>query len=165
MTADVRRQLEAAGAKLPAPAARVPLKAPRSTTEPPQGPNASQGQEITFCCVVPGNNGPNGLMRAHWTERGRLIGQYEWIITAARLRHMPGPVRLELIRYSTGPQMDYDNLVSTGKLLIDALVRCRVLEDDKPTVIAERVYTQERAASKDAQRTVIRLTDLATPTP
>lgn len=157
MTEAVRKQLEAAG---------VPVKrtsAPRSPKSPPApvaSPTGQEKQEVVFSTVVPGNNGTRGLLRIHWTQRQRLALSYEYIVHAARLAPMPGPVRLELVRYSTGPPMDYDNLVSTGKLLVDALVRCGVLPDDKPAVIAERHYSQQRAEGKDTQRTVIRLTQL-----
>lgn len=153
MTAAEYRNLGQKGTATP----RKPPAPPKESSPPNE---ADRTQEIAFNCIVPGNNGPNGLIRAHWTERGRLIGIYEWVITAARLQSMTGPVRLELTRYSIGPQMDYDNLVSTGKLLIDALVRCQILEDDKPAVIAERDYKQVRAAGKGYQRTIIRLIPL-----
>ena len=120
-------------------------------------PNA---RTVVFTGRVPGNNGEGGLLRMHWSRRQKLLSQYEWVVAAARLERMPGPVRLELVRYSTGCPMDYDNLVSTGKLLVDALVRCGVLPDDTPAVIAERVYRQERAAGKGYQRTEIILTPL-----
>jgi hypothetical protein len=112
---------------------------------------------------VPGNNGAGGLLRMHWAAKAKLMVAYRYLarvaIRAQHARHA-GPVRLELIRYSTGSAMDYDNLVSTGKLLIDALVLEKLIPDDKPAIIAQRAYTQERAASKEAQRTVIRITDL-----
>jgi len=131
-----------------------------STTEPPQASRVAQGQEITFPGVVPGNNGPRGLLRSHWTRRRKLLTGYEWVLRAANPIPMSGPVRLELTRYSVGTAMDYDNLVSTGKLLIDALVEGGILPDDNPQVIAERAYTQVRISDNQAQRTVIRLTDL-----
>lgn len=117
-------------------------------------------QEITFPLKVPGNNGPAGLLRLHWRLKLALQNAYTKRVWAAQLRRYVGPVRLELVRYSIGRQMDYDNLVSTGKMLVDALVRNSILPDDNPTVIAERSYTQERAESKEAQRTVIRLIPL-----
>lgn len=140
--------------------AQVQRKAPAPIPVPP-GPRTSivapVMQEIVFNEVVPGNNGPTGLLRMGWRKRQRLAGQYEWVVAAARLAPMHGPVRLELVRHTIGGQLDFDNLVSTGKLPIDAIVRCGILSDDNPTIIAERSYTQQRAASKAEQRTVIRL--------
>jgi hypothetical protein len=139
---------------------------PRSAAPPSKGKTHPAivgervAQEITFLGKVPGNNGANGLLRMHWRKRLEYQKAYRVQVAAARLCPMAGPVRLELVRYSIGPLMDYDNLVSTGKSTIDALVRCGILPDDNPTIIAERSYTQERAESKEAQRTVIRLIPL-----
>ncbi len=121
---------------------------------------AGRSQEITFLGKVPGNNGAGGLLRMHWRARGKLADDYQYIAAMARLQPMAGPIRLELVRYSTGRPSDFDNLVSTGKLILDAIVKAGILPDDNPAVIAERSYTQERAASKDQQRTVIRLIPL-----
>jgi hypothetical protein len=154
MTEAIRKQLEAHGV------AQERTKRVATTLVPASANEAIVAQEITFDFVVPGNNGAAGLIRMHWTKRQSLGGLFGWKVRAAQLRPMLGPVRLELTRYSIGPQMDYDNLVSTGKLPIDALVRGGILPDDKPAVIAERTYTQLRAESKASQRTVIRLTQL-----
>lgn len=118
-------------------------------------------QEITFPGKVPGNNGAGGLLRMHWATKKKLLANYMLAVKGRPgFARYSGPVRIELVRYSIGPEMDYDNLVSTGKLILDAIVRCGILPDDNPTVIAERSYTQERAASKAEQRTVIRLIQL-----
>ena len=117
-------------------------------------------RQVVFPGRVPGNNGAGGLLRLHWSRRQKLLSNYEWVAAAARLAPITGPVRLELERHSIGTHMDYDNLVSTGKLLIDALVRQKVLPDDSPAVIAERAYTQVRAAGKAYQQTIIRLIPL-----
>jgi hypothetical protein len=141
---------------------------PRTAAPPPTPPEPLAPAEprqterkrdvsITFTGKVPGNNGAGGLLRLHWSRRQKLLQQYEWVVAAARLPKLTGPVRLELTRYSIGSPMDYDNLVSTGKLLIDALVRCGVLPDDSPVVISERSYRQERAEGKGYQKTIIRL--------
>lgn len=119
--------------------------------------------EIIFPGHVPGNNGRSGLLRMHWTKRQQLKERYAWQVAAANPGRHTGPVRLELIRHSTGPDMDYDNLVSTGKLLTDCLVKRGVIPDDKPAVIVERDYRQTRAKNSDCQMTVIRIIDLPRP--
>lgn len=148
------------GGKKPLPASPVQLKPPAPTKDTKAPVAAAEAQEITFPGWQPGNNGPKGLLRMGWRNRQRLAQYYDWQVAAARLRAMLAPVRLELVRYSAGGQLDFDNLVSTGKYPIDAIVRAGILPDDNPAVIAERSYTQERAASKDQQRTVIRLIPL-----
>jgi hypothetical protein len=146
--------------KTPATGPRnAPAPSPKGKTQP-----AAVGeritQEITFPGKVPGNNGANGLLRMHWRKRLEHQKAYWLHVLAAGLQPMVGPVRFELVRYSIGPLMDFDNLVSTGKCTTDALVRAGILPDDNPTIIAERSYTQERAESQAAQRTVIRLIPL-----
>ena len=143
---------------------------PASPTPIPTGGRTSnlsdaRCTEIVFPGKVPGNNGAGGLLRMHWSAKSNLLGTYSWLVRSATKTRHAGPVRLELIRYSIGRLMDYDNLVSTGKFPIDAIVKAGVLPDDNPAIIAERRYTQQRAASAAAQRTVIRITDLPTPAP
>lgn len=116
--------------------------------------------EIVFPGKVPGNNGPGGLLRMHWAAKAKFLASCMWLVRFATKAKHTGPVRLELVRYSTGGPMDYDNLVSTGKFLVDAVVRAGVLPDDNPHVIAERHYSQVKAKSKADQRTVLRIIDL-----
>lgn len=162
MVDHIRAQLAAQGIAPPKgqKVAQVQRKPPAPTKDTKAPVAAAEAQEIAFNEVVPGNNGAGGLLRSHWTRKRRLLASYEWVVGAARLAPMLGPVRLELVRYSIGPSMDYDNLVSTGKLLVDAIVRCGILPDDKPAVIAERDYRQVRTNDKASQRTVIRLIPL-----
>ncbi|ARK09061.2 hypothetical protein A6C57_01310 [Fibrella sp. ES10-3-2-2] len=116
--------------------------------------------EITFPGYVPGNNGPKGLLRMHHRKKADLKEKY-WghIRSLTRNRH-PGQVRLELIRYGCGQEPDYDNLVSTGKLLLDAFKLAKVIVDDKPAIIAERDYRWERVKLSHFQKTVVRFTCL-----
>lgn len=157
MTAAIQKQIDAAKALPLRSAGTSPVA---SAKELPRAAALPQTQEMTFPGKVPGNNGAGGLLRMHWRRRLELQKGYRLQVLVAGLRPMAGPVRLELVRYSIGPQMDFDNLVSTGKSTIDALVRCGILPDDNPTIIAERSYTQERAPDKASQRTVIRLIPL-----
>lgn len=115
--------------------------------------------EIIFPGSLPGNNGEDGLLRMHHKRKTELRNQYFYHIrTITRNRH-PGKVRFELIRHSTGPPMDYDNLVSTGKIPTDALKLAGVIIDDKPAVIVERDYSQTKALNQKSQMTVIRIID------
>lgn len=116
--------------------------------------------EITFPGRIPGNNGGDGLLRMKWTKKHRLLRDYNWIVASATKNRHTGPVSITLTRYSTGVEMDYDNLVSTGKLLIDAIVDQKVIADDKQSVIVERKYLQEKVKGKANQKTVIVITDI-----
>lgn len=116
--------------------------------------------ELIFPGVIPGNNGRGGLLRTHYAQRAKWKKNWIWHIKASTKNRHLGPVRLELIRHSINPRMDYDNLVSTGKILIDAIVKAGVLSDDAERIIAERQYTQTRALNAQNQMTVILITDL-----
>lgn len=115
--------------------------------------------ELVYEGNVPGNNGKNGLIRMKTKAKLELKKRFFWTTREqTRNRHL-GAVRLELIRHGL-QVMDYDNLVSTGKLLIDAIVKTGVLSDDNPDVIKERDYSQTHALNAKSQRTIIRITDL-----
>ena len=117
--------------------------------------------EITFFGRLPGNNGVGGLLRLHWAKRKKLAERLDWIVRASTTYCHLGAVHLELVRYTTSSiQLDFDNLVSTGKYPIDAIVRRKVIVDDNPNVIVSRVYRQEKVKNKDEQRTVISLVDV-----
>jgi len=116
--------------------------------------------ELIFPGFVPGNNGKEGLLRMSHKAKTRLRNQYFYQVRSSTRNRHTGPVRFELIRHSTGPPMDYDNLVSTGKLPTDAIVLAGVIPDDAPNVIVERDYQQTRALNQKAQMTVIRIIDI-----
>lgn len=117
--------------------------------------------EIIFMGLIPGNNGKNGLLRMHHTKRTKLKKNYLWIAKASKKIAHPGPVRLELIRYTTGNiPLDFDNLVSTGKDLCDSIVHAGIIPDDKPAIIRERDYSQVKVMKQEQQMTVIRIIDL-----
>ena len=114
---------------------------------------------ITFVGKVAGLNGSGGLQRLHWSKKKKLATGYDWVVRASTTYRHSGPVHFELVRYSTGREMDYDNLVSTGKLPVDSIVRAKVIADDTPAVIVSRKYSQVRVKTAAEQRTVIILTD------
>lgn len=116
--------------------------------------------EITFPGFVPGNNGPKGLLRMNWRKRKKLLDTYVWWVRSKTKNRHPGQVKFTLIRHSIGVQMDFDNLVSTGKLTGDSLVLAGVIIDDKPAIIKQREYIQVKVASKNEQKTVILIEDV-----
>lgn len=116
--------------------------------------------ELIFPGILPGNNGKFGLLRMHWRKRNQLRDTYVWRVKSMTKNRHLGPVRLELIRYHVGQQLDYDNLVATGKIVIDSIVLAGVILDDKTAVIKERDYSQVKVKSKLDQKTVIIIDDL-----
>ena len=117
--------------------------------------------EITFPGNIPGNNGPKGLLRMHFSKKHRLARDYEWVVKASTKNRHPGRVSLTLTRYSVAhKQCDYDNLVSTGKLIVDAIVNQKVIVDDNQDVIVERKYQQVKIKGVKNQKTVIVIQDI-----
>jgi hypothetical protein len=116
--------------------------------------------EITFPGKVAGMNGKFGLLRMHWRKRNKLRDTYVWWVKSKTSNRHLGPVKMTLTRYSLRPTMDYDNLVSTGKSTLDSLVIAGVIIDDKPSIIQQREYLQERVSKKEDQKTVIKIEDL-----
>lgn len=115
--------------------------------------------ELTFPGVLPGNNGSKGLLRMHWTARNKLRDQFTWLVRTLTKNRHAGKIKLQLIRYHAGMSMDYDNLVSTGKLPIDSIVLSKVIIDDKESIIAQRDYRQVKVKTKSEQKTVIIIED------
>lgn len=116
--------------------------------------------ELIFPGSLPGNNGKGGLLRMHHRQKTRLRNEYFYQVRSLTTNRHTGPVRLELVRHSTGPTMDYDNLVSTAKTVLDAIVLAGVIPNDSPSIIVERNYSQTKAINQKSQMTVIRIIDI-----
>jgi hypothetical protein len=115
--------------------------------------------EIAFPGKTPGNNGPNGLLRMNWRKRNKLRDTYVWWVKAKTKNKHSGSVKVTLIRHCVRKMDDYDNLVSTGKILMDAIVIAGVLVDDNMDIVKDRDYQQVKAA-KNEQKTVILIEDV-----
>ena len=116
--------------------------------------------EITFPGKIAGMNGTFGLLRMGWKRRNRLRDTYAWWIRSKTTNKHTGPVKWTLIRYGLRPMTDWDNLVSTGKIIADSFVLAGVIIDDKDKIIQKREYLQEKVSKKEDQRTVIRIEDI-----
>lgn len=83
----------------------------------------------------------NQVQSKHWQCRHKdTVWWKEQIAAVVAGREPPRPLllaRLELTRYSSGQQMDIDNLYGSWKPVIDGLVTSGILEDDKPAVVTE----------------------------
>lgn len=92
----------------------------------------------------------NSWMGEHW--RARHTESKKWRIRVAqeiiRIGRPPTcpwkKAKVTLTRCSSG-QMDYDGLVSSFKCVLDGLVKCGVLVDDKMTNIGIPTYLHEKA--------------------
>ena len=101
---------------------------------------------------------PNRLLRRHWTFLKRHSDQWNLLIRCAVGRKLPPTplprARIEITRGSS-QRPDTDNLVGSGKVLLDALRYSGVIEDDTPDHVEVRYFwTYEKPKST---RTTIRV--------
>jgi hypothetical protein len=98
----------------------------------------------------------NHLIRLHWAARRRLLKKWEWIVFAEVYRiggpaaiSFQGKLRVRIVRRAHR-QLDYDNLVGSCKIVLDALKAAKVIPDDSPDHIQ---LTCEQEAGR-AQTTI-----------
>jgi Holliday junction resolvase RusA-like endonuclease len=108
--------------------------------------------------LIPGNNSAGGFKREHWSQYTKRRDRYQYTIMSQCRRQFRGKVTITLIRYSTGEMQDFDNLVSCGKPILDALVRAKIIEDDKMSVIGKPEYKQVKISRKEKPKYEIIIT-------
>lgn len=92
----------------------------------------------------PGLNSARGLLRRHWTKRGRDRDSLLLLLRApGPLPSVGGPARVAYSRTYARAPLDPDNLAASAKPILDALVRLGVLVDDSPAYL-ELAPEQER---------------------
>lgn len=92
-------------------------------------------QTFELPIALPGLNGDKGLMRQHWTNASKMK---EWLlhqVIEAELRCHKGQVRITYTRVAKKKMDWFDNLPSSGKHLVDALVKAGAIKDDSPKII------------------------------
>lgn len=114
-------------------------------------------QVIEFDFALPGLNGPEGLMREHWSKRKKRKDDLVWQILEKDLKSHQGQVRITYTRNSPKLFDWFDNLPSSGKFLMDALVKARVIKDDSPEIIP---FQPVMFQNKGKARTQIIIEDL-----
>jgi Holliday junction resolvase RusA-like endonuclease len=116
---------------------------------------------LTINEKVPSNNGTNGLLRMHWRERKKIKVRYFWLFRAQTQNKHTGRVKIHIQHYyRLKPIADYDNLVSTCKLLFDALKDAAVIVDDNQLVTGIPTFEQIRVKNLKDVKTVITVSDL-----
>ncbi len=98
---------------------------------------------------VDGLNGKNGLLRAHWSARKKKKESWSWLFLAQTHVRFKGKVNITITRSYKTTKMDYDNLVSTGKVPLDALVKAGIIEDDNSKIIERIDYRQAKIGKND----------------
>lgn len=111
---------------------------------------------------VPSNNGANGLLRMHWRKRVALCNAYQWTFKEQTQNRHLGRVKIHVTHYHTGsPIQDYDNLVSTIKIPLDAIKKNGIVVDDNQLITGIPTFEQIRVKKARMIKTVIVITDLS----
>lgn len=104
----------------------------------------------------------NGLLRSHWREQRQTKTRLGWELLGQltanirRLNKLPlQRCCLTITRHAMGVEPDHDNLVASGKLLLDALQDVRVIGNDSPGCIGTPQWRWTRVNTKAEQRTTI----------
>jgi len=84
----------------------------------------------------------------HWRTRAKSKKDWEERVVVATMGKWPkdplSAATITLTRCSTS-EPDYDNLVASFKPIMDGLIRARIIQDDKPSVIGHPDYHWEKA--------------------
>lgn len=100
---------------------------------------------------------PNQLYRRHWSVVMRESKKWQKLVAEQMLINRWNVLeplkkaKLTITRYSVR-EPDFDNLVSSGKFLIDALVKNKVLIDDKVSIIGESKYLWQKVSKLKEQK-------------
>ena len=93
--------------------------------------------------LPPTLNGKDGLLRMHWSKRPKIKEKFEWLIVHQRPKKITGEVTLIMYNYAV-QLMDWDNLAGRLKIVGDALVSLKYIDEDNPDVIIRFEMKQER---------------------
>lgn len=100
--------------------------------------------------------------RVHWRVKSRDTKYWDYVIAVFVGNELPiSPLKkakLKLTRFSPRP-LDWDNLATSFKNPVDALVACGVLEDDNLSVIGIPEFEWIKSTKKE-QRIRIEITEL-----
>lgn len=109
--------------------------------------------------LMDGLNGPEGLIRQHWTKRQGKKKKYKLLIKQQTKNKHLGPVKVTYRTY-TNRFKDWDNYGASFKLLGDALVDNKVIVDDSPKYIAIFEPLQIKVGTRKEQRIEIVIEDI-----
>lgn len=92
-------------------------------------------QHIIFPGTLPDLNDYIDKCRGHWANGAKMKKEHqtsaEWVIRAARLKPITGPVIISFLWIEPNYKRDPDNIASFGKkVILDALVSQKILPND-----------------------------------
>ena len=105
--------------------------------------------------------GMNVLMRMHFRTYGKLRDKWQVLLReAVGTYRFRGKVDVRIIRFYAGVPMDLDNLWSTCKIPLDAMVRSGILPSDNPECVSALRCEQFKVPTKNRERTEITILEL-----
>lgn len=109
--------------------------------------------------------GMNALMRMHFRTYGALRNKWQTLLrSAAGTTRFDCPCEVRIVRYYAANPMDLDNLWSTSKIPLDALVRAKILRNDDPKAVTSLAVEQYKVPTKNRERTEIHILEQPTRT-
>lgn len=97
------------------------------------------------------------MLGSHWRVRSSHAKKWKtliWAETAARKPEVPlQKARVTMIRHSS-VEPDTDGCRGSFKVILDALVACGILVNDKPENVGEPIVRHQKAPPKKGQITI-----------
>jgi hypothetical protein len=100
----------------------------------------------------------NKWQRTHWGKRAKEKEKWIYLIKEQKPKKHAEAVDIVYTRVSTR-MIDLDNLGGSFKCIGDALVKCKVIQDDNPLIVRSLTLRWEKAKSIKEQCSIINLTD------
>lgn len=97
--------------------------------------------------LPPTLNGKKGLLRMHWSDRKTIKTKFMWLIKEQKFPKLQGQITVCIQNYAI-LLMDWDNLAGRFKIIGDALVGLKLIDEDNPDVIIDFTMKQERVKKK-----------------
>lgn len=112
--------------------------------------------------IIPGLNGGDGLMRAHWStiekQKTRYCNIILFYLSEKKAQKHPGPVSIEYVGYKS-LLMDWDNFCASFKHLGDSLVKMKIITNDSPEIV-QNFLPKQIKCKREEQKVIIKITDI-----
>jgi hypothetical protein len=100
----------------------------------------------------------NKLLRMHWAPRNRYNNEWYDLVRMFGMRFKPPSAlqgaRISFIRCGSR-HLDYDNLTTSFKPVLDGLVKSGFLVDDSTKIVKEIKYSFQQVKIKDSRIVII----------
>jgi len=101
----------------------------------------------------------NKGLKEHFAVKMKRRETLHWLVKEQKFEKHAGRVKIRYQRYATHLQ-DWDNHLSSGKVLFDILTKENIIKDDNPNVVVEMVPEQYKVKTKDEEKIVVIITNI-----